>query len=68
MYNFQIPTPQSFGYQHVKEHGEEGGGQVGEAGGMGDWHFWKKKKALRGLVGLHECLTKIWKKSDKILL
>ena len=32
MSNFQISTPQSFGYQHVKEHGEEGGGQVGEAG------------------------------------
>ena len=36
MSSFQIPTRKSFGYQHVKDHGEEGGGQVGEAGGMGD--------------------------------
>ena len=32
--NVQLPNSDlsHFGYQHVKDHGEEGGGQVGEAG------------------------------------
>ena len=36
--NVQLPNSDlsHFGYQHVKDHGEEGGDHVGEAGGMGD--------------------------------
>ena len=32
MYNFQIPTHQSFGYRYVKDHEGEGGRQVDEPG------------------------------------